>query len=68
MSKFAIVDDIEADEDDRCYLNHSCLSSFSFGSFDMAWLADSELEAEGMLARINRAQKAGPNLDIVEVF
>ena len=46
-----IYGDIPEDEDERCYLNHSCLSSMSFGSLDMAWTTDSLLEAEGMCSR-----------------
>ena len=40
--------------DDRCYLNHSCLNSMSFGSPDMAWATESRLEAEGMLSRVKK--------------
>ena len=47
-----IYRDVYEDEDGTIfYLNHSCLSSMSFGSEDMAWTTESELEAEGMLAR-----------------
>jgi len=44
--------DLPKNEEDHCYLNHSCLSSCSFGSFDRAWQADTEQEAEGMIERI----------------
>jgi hypothetical protein len=56
---------IPDEEEERCYLNHSCLSSMSFGSLDMAWTTESHLEAEGMQARI--ARKHGGNNEIVEV-
>jgi len=57
MSKFVIREtdiygDIPEDPDEQCYLNHSALSSMSFGSLDMAWMGDSRLEAEGMSARV----------------
>ena len=46
-----VLTDTEEITEDTCYLNHSCLSSMSCGSLDMAWSTDSELEAEGMQAR-----------------
>ena len=53
--------------DDGCifYLNHSCLGSMSFGSEDMAWTTESELEAEGMLQRV--IEKKGGNHKIIEI-
>ena len=41
--------------DDRCYLNHAYLGSMSFGSLDMAWTTDSQLEAEGMASQFTQA-------------
>jgi hypothetical protein len=57
MRTFAIVEtdiygNILEDEGHKFYLNHSTLSSMSFGSLDMAWTANSKLEAEGMAARL----------------
>lgn len=57
MTQLAIIEtdingDSPEDEGERCYLNHSCLSSMSFGSLDMAWTTTSRLEAEGMAARL----------------
>ena len=55
--KYAIIEtdiygNIPQDEADQCYLNHAYLSSMSFGLLDMAWTADSRLEAEGMAANL----------------
>ena len=57
MPTYAIVEtdingDILEDDGHRFYLNHSTLSSMSFGSLDMAWTTHSKLEAEGMAARL----------------
>lgn len=38
-------------EDDYCFLNHSCLSSMSFGSPEMAWTGTAA-EAMDMIDRI----------------
>jgi hypothetical protein len=55
---------IECDADgnsdpESSYLNHSCLSTFAFGSQDMAWTGTTDLEAEGMAARIEAKRHDG---------
>ena len=50
-----IYGDLPENPEDHCYLNHAYLSSMSFGSLDMAWVADSLLEAEGMAARFDQS-------------
>ncbi len=37
---------------DTSYLNHSCMSSLSFGSADMAWMADDKEKANLMLFKV----------------
>jgi hypothetical protein len=55
-----VYGDVPNDSDERCYLNHAYLHSFSFGSQDMAWQGNTELEAEGMLRRMTNAGKFRP--------
>jgi len=45
---------IEHSEDGPFYLNHSCLSSLSFGSEDMAWTTSDHEKAELMLDKVER--------------
>lgn len=57
MATYAIIEcdingNIPEDEDEQCYLNHSCLSSMSFGSLDMAWTTCNPLAAERMASRL----------------
>ena len=52
-----VLTDTENIEEETCYLNHSCLSTFSAGSLDMAWVTNSMLEAEGMQARASEKNK-----------
>lgn len=46
-NKYVLID-TDFFEKETCYLNHSTLSTHSAGSFDMAWVADSEEKAEIM--------------------
>ena len=61
-----IYGDLPENEEDRCYLNHAYLASFSFGSLDMAWNTESKLEAEGTSARMVQARKYRHH-DIIEI-
>ena len=47
MEKYAIVE-----EGTIFYLNHSTLSTMSFGSFDMAWITSNFYEAKHMLQKV----------------
>jgi len=60
-------DDVPEDESERCYLNHAYLSSGAFGALDMAWTAESELEAEGMAARITGRSQAPSFFQVVQI-
>lgn len=44
----AFPDDVE----EQLYLNHSCLNTMSFGSWDMAWTTDSLDEAQAMWRKV----------------
>jgi len=48
---FAIV---ETSGTDTFFLNHSCMSTLSFGSEDMAWTTDDAEKADCMLTRCQR--------------
>lgn len=48
---FAIV---QTDNNEQFYLNHSCMSSLSFGSEDMAWTTEDAEKADCMLERCQR--------------
>ncbi len=49
---------IEISNADTFYLNHSCMSSLSFGSEEMAWTTDDREKAELMLDKV-KTRKAG---------
>ena len=71
MTTYTIVEtdiygDILEDDGHKYYLNHSTLSSMSFGSLDMAWTTDSRLEAEGMAARLTGNKYR--HHDIIELY
>ena len=51
MTNFTIVEtwfDEINNKEEKFYLNHSCLSSLSFGSEEMAWVSEDRTEAEMM--------------------
>lgn len=54
-------------EGETFYLNHSCLSSCSFGSEDMAWATDDREKADLMLDRVNtRNPEEGAEAEVRE--
>ena len=61
MKKYAIVE-----EGTVFYLNHSTLSTLSFGSFDMAWTTDNIYEAEHMLQKV--IDKHSGQYKVIEIY
>lgn len=53
MPTYAII---EISEGETFYLNHSCMSSLSFGSEDMAWTTEDHEKAELMLDKVERVK------------
>lgn len=65
MPTYAIVE--TSDEGETFYLNHSCMSTLSFGSEDMAWTTDDHEKAELMLDKVERVKgTAFSEFDITE--
>ncbi len=64
MSTYAIVD---TSEGDFSYLNHSCMSTLSFGSEDMAWTTEDHEKAQLMLDKVEHVKgTAFSEFDIME--
>ena len=64
---------IQIDENgDTFYLNHSCMSSLSFGSEDMAWLTEDKEKAELMLYKCqDKAEHLGgayTEMKVIELY
>lgn len=60
---------IRLDRDgDVFHLNHSCLSSLSFGSEDMAWTTDDLAEAEAMLKRVEEKHADSDALFMIKAY
>jgi len=61
---------VEVDGDgDKFYLNHSCMSSLSFGSEDMAWTTNDKEKADLMLFKVEKKRGgADSEYDIEEIW
>ncbi|MCK5607654.1 hypothetical protein KAR91_37565 [Candidatus Pacearchaeota archaeon] len=53
------------EDEDIFYLNHSCMSTLSFGSEDMAWTTEDREKAELMADKIG--MRHGNPVEVVEI-
>ncbi len=53
MPTFTII---EIADNETFYLNHSCMSSLSFGSEEMAWTTEDREKAELMLDKVEHVK------------
>ena len=64
MPQYAII---ETCNKETFYLNHSCMSTLSFGSEDMAWTTEDHEKAELMLHKVESVKGAeGSEFAIME--
>jgi len=60
---------IFTEDNDIFYLNHSCLSSMSFGSMDMAWTSDNKNHAELMCNKAEEKQgRPYREFEVIELY
>ena len=65
MSTFTII---ESCNKETFYLNHSCMSTLSFGSEDMAWTTEDREKADLMLYKVQQEKDDDSSFEVVELF
>jgi len=69
MSNIYTIIQHHHEHDETFYLNHSCLSTKSFGSEDMAWTTEDYEKAELMLESVEHKHKgSNSSFKVIQLY